>query len=415
MSTANILEIAKGHLTNSNIEKLSGTLNEEPSGIKLALTAILPSVLGAIMQNASTTRGAGEVHDLVRKYEDNDLVDRLPAILGSQREAQDVFTKGKQLLPGLFGGKISQLSEKVSEDTGISQSSATSLFGFASSLLFSIIGSQVNSSGYGLSGVTTLLMQQKDAVILALPVAFSRILNFDDLGDFKGSRERQTDEIQSKKSSAWPVWLIVVLAIIGLIWILKTCKKEESSAVKNTGIMLDSAEESVKELADSTAGKIKGGLETLGKFFSRKLPNGIQLNIPEFGIENKLATFIENKDVEVDKTTWFNFDRITFEVGSNRLSPESLEQTKNIAEILKAFPSASLKIGGYTDNTGSADLNKRLSQERADAVKLAIVSEGIESIRLEAEGYGQEHPVASNDTEEGRAQNRRIAVRVTRK
>jgi OOP family OmpA-OmpF porin len=415
MSTANILEIAKGHLTNSNIEKLSGTLNEEPSGIKLALTAILPSVLGAIMQNASTTRGAGEVHDLVRKYEDNDLVDRLPAMLGSQREAQDVFTTGKQLLPGLFGGKISQLSEKVSEDTGISQSSATSLFGFASSLLFSIIGSQVNSSGYGLSGVTTLLMQQKDAVILALPVAFSRILNFDDLGDFKGSRERQTDEIQSKKSSAWPVWLIIVLAIIGLIWILKTCKKEESSAVKNTGIMLDSAEESVKELADSTAGKIKGGLETLGKFFSRKLPNGIQLNIPEFGIENKLATFIENKDVEVDKTTWFNFDRITFEVGSNRLSPESLEQTKNIAEILKAFPSASLKIGGYTDNTGSADLNKRLSQERADAVKLAIVSEGIESIRLEAEGYGQEHPVASNDTEEGRAQNRRIAVRVTRK
>lgn len=168
-------------------------------------------------------------------------------------------------------------------------------------------------------------------------------------------------------------------------------------------------------MVDSTSSKIETEIDALGTFFKRKLPNGVELDIPEFGIENNLVTFIEDKDKPVDKTTWFNFDRINFETGSANLSQESLVQTKNIAEILKAYPAAELKIGGYTDNTGDAALNVKLSQDRVNAVKAAIVADGIAASRLDAEGYGQEHPVATNDTEDGKAQNRRIAVRVTNK
>ena len=160
---------------------------------------------------------------------------------------------------------------------------------------------------------------------------------------------------------------------------------------------------------------IHAGVEKLGAFFSRKLPNGIELNIPEFGIENNLITFIEDKNKAVDKETWFNFDRIAFETGSAKLSTESLEQIKNLSEILKAYPNVNFKIGGYTDNTGDAKLNLKLSQDRAAAVKAAIEKEGVGAGRLDAEGYGAEHPVASNETEEGRAQNRRIAVRISKK
>jgi K(+)-stimulated pyrophosphate-energized sodium pump len=74
-----------------------------------------------------------------------------------------------------------------------------------------------------------------------------------------------------------------------------------------------------------------------------------------------------------------------------------------------------LKVGGYTDNTGNEQANMALSQKRAEAVKTALVNMGVKADRLDAEGYGPQYPVATNDTEEGRAQNRRISVRVMAK
>ncbi len=154
--------------------------------------------------------------------------------------------------------------------------------------------------------------------------------------------------------------------------------------------------------------------EKLGIFSLKKLTNGIELNLPEFGVENKLLSFIEG-DKAVDKTTWFDFDRLTFETGSATLKPESQEQLKNIAEILKANPAVNVKLGGYTDNTGNAAANQTLSGERAASVKTELSNMAIAADRIETEGYGQAQPVASNDTEEGRAQNRRISIRVTKK
>ena len=83
------------------------------------------------------------------------------------------------------------------------------------------------------------------------------------------------------------------------------------------------------------------------------------------------------------------------------------------ADILKAYPAVHLKIGGYTDNVGDEAANLALSQARAASVVNELVSMGIAADRLEAKGYGEEHPVATNGTEEGREQNRRVAFQVT--
>jgi outer membrane protein OmpA-like peptidoglycan-associated protein len=156
-------------------------------------------------------------------------------------------------------------------------------------------------------------------------------------------------------------------------------------------------------------------MDKLGKFLPVKLPNGVELNVPEFGVERKLIAFIEDKSKPVDTTTWFSFDRLDFETGSATLKPSSAEQLKNIAEIMKAFPKVALKIGGYTDNVGNADANLKLSQNRAENTKQELVKLGADAKRLEAQGYGEKHPVADNSTEEGRAKNRRIDLRVTSK
>ncbi|CAN5314721.1 sodium-translocating pyrophosphatase [soil metagenome] len=170
-------------------------------------------------------------------------------------------------------------------------------------------------------------------------------------------------------------------------------------------------------LEESTAAdndKVSTPNAKLGEFSIQKLTSGIELNIPEFGIENKLLAFIKS-DKAVNKETWFDFDRLLFQTGSATLEPQSQEQLKNVSEILKAYPTVNVKLGGYTDNTGNAASNLKLSQDRANSVRVELEKMGIDKDRLEAEGYGQEHPAASNDTEEGRAQNRRISIRVTKK
>ena len=151
--------------------------------------------------------------------------------------------------------------------------------------------------------------------------------------------------------------------------------------------------------------------------FATKLSSGFELKGAKDGVEAQLIKFLEDTTKVVDKTTWFNFDRLTFKVGGSELDLDvSNPQLANVVEILKAFPKASLKLGGYTDNTGDAAKNKQLSADRAVAVKNALVKLSVAETRLEAEGYGAEHPVCpANDTDECKAQNRRIAIRVTAK
>jgi K(+)-stimulated pyrophosphate-energized sodium pump len=134
--------------------------------------------------------------------------------------------------------------------------------------------------------------------------------------------------------------------------------------------------------------------------------------------ERKLVAFIDGSEtVSDDKTKgWITMDRLYFETGSATIKSGSQEQIDNIAGILKSYPDLRIKLGGYTDNTGDDAANMKLSRERAEAAKAAIVKKGVDGRRIEAEGYGKEHPVCgANDTPECKAQNRRIDVRVVQK
>ena len=147
---------------------------------------------------------------------------------------------------------------------------------------------------------------------------------------------------------------------------------------------------------------------------NKELTSGVTLNFLEGGIEDQLIKFIESNE-EAGKDNWFNFKDLNFATGSAIIDSTSMNEVKNISEILKAYPNVNIKVGGYTDNEGNDAANLKLSSERAAAVKAALGILGTDVARLESEGYGEMHPVASNDTEEGRAQNRRIAVSVRKK
>lgn len=102
---------------------------------------------------------------------------------------------------------------------------------------------------------------------------------------------------------------------------------------------------------------------------------------------------------------------IFFDTGKSELKPESAAAVGEIAKLLKSEPAVKVFIVGHTDNVASLDLNTRLSQARAEAVVQSLIAQhGIAAARLTARGVGPLAPVASNDTEEGRAKNRRVEL-----
>lgn len=99
---------------------------------------------------------------------------------------------------------------------------------------------------------------------------------------------------------------------------------------------------------------------------------------------------------------------IHFASGKADILPESMGTINEVYTILKDHPELNFEIDGYTDNDGSADLNEKLSQQRADAVRGQLITMGIDKSRLTTKGMGESKPIDSNDTPEGKANNRRV-------
>lgn len=104
----------------------------------------------------------------------------------------------------------------------------------------------------------------------------------------------------------------------------------------------------------------------------------------------------------------FDFDKATLKPGGERA-------VNNLYTFLKEYPERRVMIEGYTDNVGPAEYNKQLSRRRANAVRKALMEKGIRSMRIQIRGYGERYPVASNSTEAGRQQNRRVEVVISKK
>ncbi len=101
---------------------------------------------------------------------------------------------------------------------------------------------------------------------------------------------------------------------------------------------------------------------------------------------------------------------VTFDVDSASLRPEFFDVLDSVALVVEEYEQTVLVIDGHTDSSGPNSYNQRLSENRAETVAEYLINRGIRPVRIEAAGYGEEYPVASNGSREGRRQNRRVEL-----
>jgi OmpA-OmpF porin, OOP family len=199
------------------------------------------------------------------------------------------------------------------------------------------------------------------------------------------------DTASSGLNKALP-WIILVLAGLLGLWLLRNCSAEKARRVAE---------------GTRTTGAARSGVAALR---SISLPNGMTINAPTGGFIDSLVTFL-NGNAPAGQS--FAFDSVTFESDSATLAVASNDQLGQLAAVLKAYPTVVIEVEGHTDATGDPASNRKLSEDRAAAVRDAIVGMGVPAERVTSTGWGAEKPIASNDTEEGKLKNRRVEISIT--
>lgn len=429
----NILDAVKGYLTPDLISKAGSFLNESEGGVNKALSGIVPAILSGFVTKAnSSTQDAGSILDIVKNANSSGIVGGLGNFFS---DGGGLMDKGLSLVHSLFGDKLNGLITSIASFAGIKHSSVGSLFSIAGPLVAGVIGKHTADSNMSASGLSTFLHGQKSNILGMLPAGLSGItstLGLSKLGGVAQEAVKNTtkyvDETvdTAKRGTNWLLWLLLLVLLLLGIWYFagKGCNNSTEPSTPTT----TTEDTTTARPVETVVSTIKGALDSLGNFIydvggekEIKLADGTTIKVGENSTEAKLFSMLSDASFSIDTVVktknWVVLDRVYFETGKAVLTATSQAQVKNIAAILKNFPKASIKLGGYTDNTGDAAINKSVSDARAKSVAKELIKNGAGAKQVdEAVGYGSEFPVcAANDTPECKAQNRRVDLKVATK
>ena len=439
------LEAAKLNLPDSLLSGVALSLDETEQNIRKAFKAAVPAIIAGILHKTGRNGEQSGVMDMLRNVNTSSALDGLQELLDAKRSyaypAAAVPAYGlHSMIPDwqktIFGAKLINIINAISIFSDIKSSSANTVLNIATPVTLAPIAKYVSENNLTLPDLHAMLTGERTSIIKAIPSGFNLTgsLGIDkpeDIGTKKVVNIPEPLEHQHNKPGLvigkW-VWPLVLLATFGgLIWFFS--RKDEPVAA-TSGQINDTATQISPRPADtSMVTPVAGTMDSLtgnfiydaGTEIQMKLPDSTVLAVGDNSTEAKLFRMLRDTSFiidTVDKTkNWITFDRVYFESDESMIKSESHNQIKNIAAILKNFPSSSIKIGGYTDNTGDTVQNNELSDARAKIVMQQIINMGLNPNKIsEAVGYGPDHPVCpANDTEECKAKNRRVDLKLASK
>ncbi len=434
----NLVELTKGSIPPGVVSRLAGFLGAGPANTQTAINIGLPVILGGLVEKSSTEQGASDILKIIAEGgADESSLKNLENDLNDEGKTKNFISSGTGILDSLFGDNLKIISSFISRTCDLSSDSVSSILGFLAPVIAGIVRKQVSAGNLNSDGLAKLFSGQKNFLAGLIPANLSGLISNVIQGkvapdvpvsDKTNEGNDQTANVISgfkmKKYMPW-VLIGVVLIIAVILWKgsgndnVTPEKKVETDKVETKKVEPKKDDSTKKgthsiDVPKSGDAEMDSVVASLGKFMKRKLPGGKEIVFAKSGVELDLISFIvKNKPLE--KATWFSFDRILFEPGKATLKPSSLDQLKNISEIMRAYPNIEIMIGGFTDSTENEADNLKLSKEKANSVMAELVSLGVAQNRMKAEGYGSKNPVASNKTPRGRARNRRIDLKVIKK
>ncbi len=448
-------------LAGSQLADLAGNyLGLSPEQSVGALTNGVTGLMASLVGTASTETGAESLMGFLSDNNYNgSMLDNLGDMFSSPEKTDSLMGMGSTAVSFLMGNKSNSVVDILAKSVGIGDSKMSSMMSLAAPVLMSFLGKQVTSQGLNASGLMGMLGSQEeylkdaptnllDSMNLENITASIRATGAEAMDAVSGAVDHSTDAVKgavggtvaaassagnaavdagkSGMNKMMPL-IMLVLAALAAMFVWKSCGDDVKSAanttveagknvVDKTGDAVKATGAAVGDAVDATGKAVGDAVDATGKAVSDMvksiaLPGGVTIDAGEGSAEYSLYEYLEKN--EHDPNTRFTFDGVTFETSSAKLNPKSSVQLDNLVALLKAYPKTNIRVEGHTDNTGNVDGNKKLSQARAEAVKMYMQKKGIGGNRIEAVGFGAEKPLKDNSTEEGRAENRRVDFFVT--
>jgi outer membrane protein OmpA-like peptidoglycan-associated protein len=381
------------------INKMAGILGESSANVQLAMQGIIPSALTGIMLKAEY----GDTHELFNILKEAAKIE-IPFTHTSLNWWWNTNYKGIDYLRVLFGDKASGLKDAIAGYAGVSSRSASSLLSIVAPAACSVLGKHVLETNMTAGSLRSFLNSERKKVFNVLPagIFLEGIMGFDNLSGISEKLLRNDRPVRRKKPAAkWILPVLFLLVAGGLAWVLLT-KKQPSGAPLYSVVQKESGTEDSLQKTSVQENQ-----------FSIKLPGGEFLYVKKGSVEEQLFLFFNDPKSKPSRRFPFSFDQVDFKEGTATITDKSMVQIQNIALILKAFPKARIKIGGFNERGGDSAISKK----RATSVASALRAAGVNPKQLAGvEGFGSGFAkYAVQDPDSLRDKDKRIAISVRAK
>lgn len=390
-------------------QQASGMLGESAGNTASAVHSILPALLGGMAQQGSTAAGATDLLGAINQPGVNsNIMSQLGGLFGGGASTNALTSAGGSMVSGLFGGKLGGVTNAISAVSGVSAGSAGTLLTMAAPLIFGFLKNHVATNNLDAHGLMSLLSGQKDHVASALDGRVASALGMTPVAPVASATTRVAAAASTVTHTATAAaedtasgigkflpWILGLGAVAAALYYFMGHKEPAPAPV------VESAPVAAVPAATEPAGKVLD------------LAGGEKITVKAGGFMESFYDAINNKDWTMTKA--LRLDNVNFDTGKATVTADSAAEIKDIAAVMKAYPNTAIKMVGATDNVGDAASNKALSAGRSAAVKAGVVALGIAADRISTDGIGEESPVAANDTDENKAQNRRVDVYLTKK
>jgi OmpA-OmpF porin, OOP family len=375
---AGLLDMVQGLLTPDVVQKASSYFSEDPGNTQKALGMALPALLGGVANRFGTGSGPQQLFGMATDaFAENPNLASDAGAAFSGSSTSDLVGQGQNLVKAIFGNNAGAVSNAVASSSGVSPASAGSMLALGAPILMSLLGKITSQQGLTASGLIALIMGERDNIMRLLPAGLGALIS----GAAPAVSGLVPGTTADRKTPGWLWPLVGLLALLAIVFAYRSFGQQPATT---TGVS------------------------------SVALCGGKSIDLSEGSFNYNLAKYLSDTTA-TNVPQNFVFDHLNFDTGSATITAESAQTVTDLTSILSACSTAQVRLEGYTDNTGDATANKTLSQQRADAVKAMLVKNGIDAARIQAVGYGSSKPLGSNDTDEGRAKNRRTELTVVKK